>query len=67
LAVVLELYSRRVIGWAIAERMTAALVCDALMMALWRRHRPKAVIVHSASGAASIVLPLTRDLSQNTN
>jgi len=47
LAVVLELYSRRVIGWAIGERMTAALVCDALMMALWRRHIPKGVIVHS--------------------
>lgn len=37
LAVVLELYSRKVIGWTIAERMTATLVCDALMMALWRR------------------------------
>ena len=34
LAVVLELYSRRVIGWAISERMTATLVCDALIMAL---------------------------------
>ncbi len=41
LAVVLELYSRRVIGWAMAERMTASLVCDALTMALWRRKRPK--------------------------
>jgi putative transposase len=45
LAVVLELYSRRVIGWAIAERMTASLVCDALMMALWRRRMPKDVIM----------------------
>ncbi len=35
LAVVLDLYSRRVIGWAIAERMTASLVCDALIMALY--------------------------------
>jgi putative transposase len=33
LAVVLELYSRRVIGWTIAERMTATLVCDVLIMA----------------------------------
>ena len=32
LAVVLELYSRRVIGWAISGRMTATLVCDALMI-----------------------------------
>lgn len=51
LAVVLELYSRRVIGWAIAERMTATLVCDALIMALWRRHLPKDVIVHSDRGS----------------
>jgi transposase InsO family protein len=51
LAVVLELYSRRVIGWAIGERMTATLVCDALIMALWRRHLPKGVIVHSDRGS----------------
>lgn len=51
LAVVLELYSRRVVGWAIAERMTASLVCDALMMALWRRRMPKDVIVHSDRGS----------------
>lgn len=51
LDVVLELYSRRVIGWAIGERMTAALVCDALIMALWRRHMPKGVIVHSDRGS----------------
>lgn len=51
LAVVLELYSRRVIGWAINERMTAALVCDALMMALWRHRMPKGVIVHSDRGS----------------
>jgi transposase InsO family protein len=51
LAVVLELYSRRVIGWAIGERMTATLVCDALIMALWRRRMPKGVIVHSDRGS----------------
>ena len=37
LAVVLEAYSRRAVGWAISERMTAALVCDALVMALYPR------------------------------
>jgi putative transposase len=51
LAVVLELYSRRVIGWAIAERMTATLVCNALLMALWRHCMPKGVIVHSDRGS----------------
>ncbi len=47
LAVVLDLYSRYVVGWAMSERMTATLVCDALKMALWRRKRPTGVIVHS--------------------
>lgn len=51
LAVILDLYSRAVIGWAMAERMQASLVCDALRMALWRRHFPAGVIVHSDRGS----------------
>ena len=54
LAVVLDLYSRYVVGWAMSERMTATLVCDALKMALWRRKRPRGVIVHSDWGVHSI-------------
>lgn len=51
LAVVLDLYSRLVVGWSMSERMTATLVCDALKMAIFRRHRPKGVIVHSDRGS----------------
>ena len=51
LAVVLDLYSRKVIGWAMSERMTAHLVCDALTMALFRRKHPKSVIVHTDRGS----------------
>ena len=51
LAVIIDLYSRKVIGWAMSERMTATLVCDALQMALFRRKRPKHVIVHSDRGS----------------
>jgi len=36
-AVVMNLYSQLVVGWAMAERMPATLVMDALQMALWRR------------------------------
>ena len=50
LAVVLELYSRMVVGWAMSERMTAKITCDALEMALWRRKRPTGVIIHSDRG-----------------
>ncbi len=45
LAVVIDLYSRRVVGWRMSSRMKAQLVCDALTMALWQR-RPKAGLIH---------------------
>lgn len=51
LAVILDLYSRKVIGWSMSERMTRSLVCDALTMALWRRGFPKGVIVHTDRGS----------------
>lgn len=50
LAVVIDLWSRAVIGWSMSSRMTAQLACDALQMALWRRKRPENVIVHSDRG-----------------
>jgi putative transposase len=37
LAVVIDLFSRKVVGWSMSSRMTADLVCDALRMALWQR------------------------------
>lgn len=45
LAVVLDLYSRAVIGWAMGSRLTADLATQALTMALWRR-KPKAGLLH---------------------
>jgi putative transposase len=51
LAVVLDLFSRKVVGWSMSERMTATLVCDALRMALFRRHRPRDVIMHTDRGS----------------
>ena len=51
LAVMIDLYSRHVVGWAMSKRMTAGLVCDALHMALWRRQMPMGVIVHSDRGS----------------
>ncbi|EAA4608482.1 IS3 family transposase [Salmonella enterica subsp. salamae] len=50
LAVVIDLWSRSVIGWSMSSRMTAQLACDALQMALWRRKRPEKVIVHTDRG-----------------
>ena len=45
LAVVLDLYSRAVIGWAMSERLTTDLATQALTMALWRR-KPKGALLH---------------------
>lgn len=47
----IDLYSRKVINWAMSERMIADLVSDALQMALWSRKMPKGVIVHSDRGS----------------
>jgi transposase InsO family protein len=51
LAVVMDLYSRMVVGWSMSERMTSQLVIDALQMAIWRRKKPQGVIIHSDRGS----------------
>jgi putative transposase len=50
LACVLDLGSRRVVGWSLSDRMKAKLVCDALTMAYWRRKPPAGLIMHSDRG-----------------
>ena len=51
LAVVMDLYSRAIVGWSMNRRMTQQLVCDALVMALFRRHFPRGAIIHSDRGS----------------
>jgi putative transposase len=50
-AVVLDLYSRRAVGWSMQASMTSQLVADALMMAVWRRGKPVALLHHSDQGS----------------
>jgi putative transposase len=50
-AVVIDLYSRRVVGWSMQAAMTAELVGEALLMALWRRGKPQALMHHSDRGS----------------
>ena len=47
LAVVIDLFSRLVIGWSMKSRITTDLVLDALLMALWRRNPKNKVLIHS--------------------
>ena len=51
LAVVIDLFSRQVVGWAMGERMTRQLVIDALTMAWFRRRPEKGMIFHSDQGS----------------
>lgn len=51
LAVILELYSRQVIGWSMGSRNDTALVEEALTVAIWRRGKATGVIVHSDQGS----------------
>jgi len=50
-AAVVDLFSRRVVGWSMSATMTAQFVTDALIMAIWRRGRPKALLHHSDRGS----------------
>jgi putative transposase len=51
LAVVVDLFSRRVVGWSMQSSMTSQLVLDALVMALWRRGKPAELLHHSDQGS----------------
>lgn len=51
LAIVLDLYARKVVGWAMAPSMPAELVCDALNMAIQQRQPAPGLIVHSDRGS----------------
>jgi transposase InsO family protein len=51
LATVIDLYSRQVIGWSMADNMKAKLVNDALTMALWKRKPKRRLIWHSDRGS----------------
>ena len=51
LAVVIDLYSRRVVGWVMQSRQTTDVVLQALLMAVWRRKPKGKVLVHSDQGS----------------
>jgi len=51
LAVVIDLFSRQVVGWSMQPRMHTDLVIQALLMAVWRRKPEQRVVVHSDQGS----------------
>jgi len=61
LAVVIDLYSRKVVGWSMSSRMKSPLVCDALTMALLRR-KPKAGLIHHSDRGSQYASKAFRQL-----
>lgn len=51
LAVVVDLFSRKVVGWSMHQRITKDIVLNALLMAVWRRNPKQQVTVHSDQGS----------------
>ncbi len=51
LAVVIDLFSRRVVGWSMQSRMTTDLALQALLAAIWRRKPKQKVMIHSDQGS----------------
>ena len=50
-AVVVDLYSRAVVGWSMQSNMRTEVVLDAMLMAKWRRQPQRSVMVHSDQGS----------------
>lgn len=50
-AVIVDLYSRAVVGWAMRSNMRTEIVLDAMLMAKWRRQPQQPVMIHSDQGS----------------
>jgi putative transposase len=64
-AAVVDLFSRRVVGWSMSATMTAQMVTDALIMAIWRRGKPDALLHHSDRGSQYTSEPFQRLMAEH--
>lgn len=67
LAVVLDAYSRKVVGWSMSHRMPASLVMDALRMALGRRRPKEGSLMHHSDRGSQYASQVFQDLLQEHN
>jgi len=63
-AFVIDVFSRRIVGWRVASSMKTDLVLDALEQALWARKAPKGLIHHSDRGSQYLSIRYTERLAQ---
>lgn len=64
LAFVLDVYSRRIVGWSMASHLRAELVVDALEMAVWRRKPAAGLVHHSDRGTQYTALSFGQRLEE---
>jgi putative transposase len=64
LAFILDVYSRKVVGWSMANHLRTELVVDALEMALWRRKPGAGLIYHTDRGAQYTALSFGKRLEE---
>ena len=64
LAVVIDAYSRKVVGWSMAQHLQAELVIEALEMAVWNRQPSKGLVHHSDHGSQYTSLGFGKRLEQ---
>ncbi len=63
-AFILDVYSRRIVGWRVAKHMRTELVLDALEQAIWARGRPLGVTHHSDRGSQYLSIRYTERLAE---
>ena len=64
LAAIIDLYSRRIVGWAMSDRMTCDLTKDSLRMALWQR-KPSVSLIHHSDQGSQYTAAAYRDLLES--
>ena len=64
LAVVMDIWSGKIVGWSMSARMTAELADDALRMAIVRRRPPGGRIHHSDHGSRHVSLPIGKTMRE---
>ena len=65
LALVMDIWSRRIVGWGMGPSITAELADEALKMALARRNNPKGCVHHSDHGAQYVSLLLSKTMREH--
>jgi putative transposase len=64
LAVFIDLFSRSVVGWSLGKSLSASLVCEAFLRAVWHRKPPQGLMVHSDRGVQYASYEFRRLLAQ---